>query len=74
MKLDMPDKWHRNRAFWLGRSPAIVGIAFNPWHWSVGVELLAGYGKGLAIIAGPFWIGAAIAKGCAQTQSGGSRL
>lgn len=61
IKLFMPERWSSNKAFWVGKSPIIVAAAFNPWHYSVGVEILAGYGKGLAVMIGPVWL--ALAKG-----------
>lgn len=58
--LFMPERWSRNKAMWLGRLPIIGAVAFNPWHYSIGVEVLAGYGKGLALMVGPLWLALAV--------------
>lgn len=37
-------------------------VAFSPRVLAAGVEILNGYGKGLAVIIGPFWICFAVAR------------
>jgi len=59
INISTPEKWHCHKAWRWGDSCWIVAAAFCPVHFSVGVELLTGYGKGLALQIGPFWLGAA---------------
>lgn len=61
IKLDVPDKWHRNKAWLVARTPMIIATAYNPHCWAIGFEVLNGYGKGLAVMVGPLWIGFAVA-------------
>lgn len=58
-----PEKWAA-RGFWAWRRRRTFGVvlAFSPVIFAVGVEVLNGYGKGLAVIVGPFWLGFATAK------------
>jgi len=44
------------------RFAAGIVVAFSPRILAAGIEIMNGYGKGLAVIIGPFWIGFAIAR------------
>lgn len=61
--LRTPEKWVA-RGFWAWRRRRTFGIvvAFCPTVFAAGIEVMNGYGKGLAIVAGPLWIGFATAK------------
>lgn len=54
-----PGKWWRSKAWRWGDSRWIVAAAYCPTMFSVGGELLTGFGKGFALIIGPFWLGVA---------------
>lgn len=58
-----PEKWAA-RGFWMWQRRRVFGvvIAFGPSVFAIGVEVLNGFGKGLAVIIGPLWIGAVTAK------------
>lgn len=57
-----PEGWSVRHFFRIGRRQvAGVVIAANPRILALGAEILNGYGKGLAVIVGPFWIGFATA-------------
>ena len=53
-----PEKWTA-RAFWawLDRRAFGVVAAFCPTMFSFGFELITGKSKGIAFMAGPFWLG-----------------
>ncbi|KMS59989.1 hypothetical protein V474_07820 [Novosphingobium barchaimii LL02] len=57
--ISTPEKWHRFKAWRWRDSCWIVAIAFCPTHFSIGAELLTGFGRGVALQIGPFWLGAA---------------
>jgi len=55
--LRLPAHW-AVRHFWIGgRRKYGVAVAFSPRIFALGVEVINGYGKGLAVMIGPFWIG-----------------
>lgn len=54
-----PARWHRSKAWRWGQSRWIVAAALSPKSFAIGFELMTGYGKGLALYLGPFWIGIA---------------
>lgn len=62
MPVDMttPEKWYRSKCWRWGNTAWIVAVAFCPTHFSLGGELLTGYGKGFALCLGPFWLGTAV--------------
>jgi hypothetical protein len=58
-----PEKWAA-RGFWAWRRRRTFGVvlAFSPAIFAAGFEVLNGYGKGVAIMAGPLWLGFITAK------------
>jgi len=62
--LRTPEQW-RAGSFWVGHRSRSYGvlIAFCPTVWAIGVELMTGSAKGVAIIIGPLWIGASTMNG-----------
>jgi len=58
-----PVTW-RTEGFWMNRQGRIFGIvvAFAPTVFAIGLERIAGYSRGLALMIGPLWIGFATVK------------
>ncbi|QAY80445.1 hypothetical protein [Sphingosinicella sp. BN140058] len=65
-----PSRWNRHVAWRLKGTSFILAAAFSPTSFYAGVELLTGYGKGLALCLGPVWLGFAVAPAEGDTQPG----
>lgn len=61
--LSLPEHWVF-RHFWKQSDRRVFGVvlAFSPRILAIGIEHLNGYGKGLALMLGPFWFGAVTAR------------
>jgi hypothetical protein len=57
-----PTTWKRHIAWRFGGTPCIAVIALSVTTLAIGVEVINGYAKGLAVYVGPFWLGLAVAK------------
>lgn len=67
-----PEGWIVRQFFRFGRRRAAgIVLAFSPRVFALGIELMTGFGKGAALIAGPLWIGFTVAD-ITEDQDGGS--
>jgi len=66
----LPEKW-KVKHFWAVRQWRAFGVvlAFSPRVFCLGVELIAGTAKGIALCIGPFCLGGATIR-LARTDNG----
>jgi len=61
--MDAPIKWSVRTFFRATRNHAGgVVLGFAPTFFAIGVELITGGTRGVALMIGPFWLGLAISK------------